>query len=212
MAQQIQHSKTEQNSMTISSNKALLQKLVAGDKLAITSYLSKFKERGIVKFEKVLDISMADRIPSLVVSEEGRSEVLIALTVSLKSLFSNFNLRVGLNEDQLVEIADLIIEQSYEDNLSIEDFLLFGQKFLVGDYGKIYDRMDIPTFFEFFEKYRQARHESMLNIREEQHVQFKSMGRGPNISNPIELNRDEDAKSTLELMQTYYDDARDEQK
>lgn len=180
-----------------------MQSLTEGNKLAITAYLSAFKERGAIKFEKVLDISMNDRIPTLVSKPEGRTEVLIALTVGLKSLFSNVNLRVGLNEDQLVEIADLIIEQSFEDNLAIEDFLLFGQKFLVGDYGKIYDRMDVPTFFEFFEKYRQARHESMINIREEQHAQFKSMGRGP-VSPGIELKRDEDPKSILDMMQTFY--------
>lgn len=176
-----------------------------GNKLAVSSYLAKFKERGAIKFEKVLDISMNDRIPEMVKTEEGREDVFVALVASLNSLFANVNLRVGLNEDQIIEIADLIIEQSHEDNLAIEDFLLFGQKFLVGDYGKIYDRMDVPTFFEFFEKYRQARHEGMANIREEQHAQFKSMGRGPAPRNPVDLKRDEDPKSILDMMQTYYD-------
>jgi hypothetical protein len=105
----------------------------------------------------------------------------------------------------MIEISDQIIEQSGEDNLALEDFLLFGQKFLVGEYGKIYDRMDVPTFFEFFEKYRQLRHEAILNVREEQHAQFKSMGEGPDLSARIELNRDEDPKSVLDLMQTYYE-------
>lgn len=148
---------------------------------------------------------MSDRIPELAKSEEGRAEVFIALLASIKSLFSNINLRVGLNEDQMIAIADQIIEESEEDNLALEDFLLFGQKFLIGEYGKIYDRMDVPTFFEFFEKYRQARHEAILNVREEQQAQFKSMGKGPSINPPIELKREEDARTVLELMQSYYD-------
>lgn len=178
--------------------------------MAVSSYLAKFKERGAIKFEKVLDISMNDRIPTLANTEAGREEVFIALVASLTSLFSNINLRVGLNEDQVIEIANLIIEQSHEDNLALEDFLLFGQKFLVGDYGKIYDRMDVPTFFEFFEKYRQARHEGILNIREEQQAQFKSMGRGPASRTFTDIKRDEDPKSILDMMQTYYENKNDE--
>lgn len=198
--------KTDLQLTKTSSSKNLLTKLTSGDKLGVSSHLSRFKERGLIKFEKVFEIDHADRIPALVNNENGRDEVLIALTASLKSLFSNFNLRVGLNEDQLIEIADLIIEQSFEDNLAIEDFLLFSQKFLVGDYGKIYDRMDVPTFFEFFEKYRQARHDAILNIREEQHAQFKAMGRDDRpVSNPVELDRDSDPKDILSLMQTFYD-------
>lgn len=167
-------------------------------------HLSKFKERGAIMFPKVFEISMQDRIPELVKNETGRYEVLIALTASMRSIFSNINLRVGLNEDQLIEIAEQIIDQSHEDNLSLEDFLLFGQKFLVGEYGKIYDRMDIPTFFEFFEKYRQDRYEAIRDIREQEHAQSKVSGRGPNLTLPFEINRDEDPASVLDLMQTLY--------
>jgi hypothetical protein len=139
-------------------------------------HLSKFKERGVVSFPMVLSIDSKDRIPALSKTEEGRFEVLTALTASIKSAFSNINLRVGLNEDQMIELADAIIDQSGEDNLSLEDVLLFLQKLLVGDAGKIYDRMDIPTFFELFESYRQDRHLATIQIREEQQVQYKSLG------------------------------------
>lgn len=165
-------------------------------------HLSKFKERGTIVFNKLFEISLDERIPALSKTEDGKYQVLIALTASLKSMFSNINLRVGLNEDQLIEIAELVIDQSHEDNFALEDFLLFGHKFLVGEYGKIYDRMDVPTFFEFFEKYRQVRHESILAIREEEHAQFKSMGRGP--SGTTELKRGEDPSAILSLMQTLY--------
>ena len=189
----------------INSSKNLLIALTKeGNKLAVSTYLSRFKERGAVKFEKVLDIPMSDRIPVLATTEDGREQVTISIVAALNAIFSNVNLRVGLNEDQVLEIADLIIEQSFEDNFAIEDLLLFGQKFLVGGYGKIYDRMDVPTFFEFFEKYRQGRHEAMLNIRDEQHAQFKSMGRGPSVGNEVRMNKDEDAASVLDLMQTLY--------
>ena len=167
-------------------------------------HLSKFKERNVIQFNKVFEISLDERLPVLTKTDEGRYEILIALTASLKSLFSNINLRVGLNEDQMIEIAELIIDQSHEDNLALEDVLLFLQKFLVGDYGKIYDRMDVPTFFEFFEKYRQARHESVLNLRYEQHSQCKVEGRGPATETKVEGDRDQDPQAILGLMQSFY--------
>ena len=36
--------------------------------------------------------------------------------------------------------------------------------------------MDMPTFFEMLEVYREQRHQAFVNAREEQHAQFKSMG------------------------------------
>jgi hypothetical protein len=191
------------------SSKNLLSLIQKGDKISINNHLAKFKERGIIHFPKVFEIELNERLPELSRTEQGRYEVLVAITASLKSLFSNINLRLGLNEDQLIEISNQIIEQSHADNLAIEDVLLFGQKFLIGEYGKIYDRMDVPTFFEFFEKYRQQRHEAILNIREEQHSQFKIMGRGKDTNSTIELKKDEDPQSILGLMQTFYDKEND---
>lgn len=178
----------------------MLQSLIVGNKIAVNLHLSTFKERGVVSFQKILAISSSDRIPALSRTQEGRGDILVALTASLKSAFSNINLRVGLNEDQLIELADAIIDQSSEDNLSLEDVLLFLQKLLVGDAGKIYDRMDIPTFFELFETYRQDRHEAILRIREEQQSQHKSFG---NPNRWSEAQDKEEEKSMGEAMKEY---------
>jgi len=168
--------------------------------MAVNAHLAAFKNRGIIAFDKILSIEAKDRIPALAATSEGRYEVLIALTASLKSAFNNINLRVGLNEDQMIDLADAIIDQSGEDNLALEDVLLFLQKLLTGEAGKIYDRMDIPTFFELFEKYRQDRHESMLRIREEQQVQYKSFGNPERWS---ETHDQEEENSMHEAMKQY---------
>lgn len=88
----------------------------------------------------------------------------------------NINLRVGLNEDQIAELSEQIIEQSGEDNLAVEDVLLFLRELITGKAGKIYDRMDIPTFFELFENYREKRHQAILNIRYEEQANHKVYG------------------------------------
>lgn len=149
-----------------------------GNKVAVNMYLTKFKERGVIVYDKILAIESKERIPAIILQENGRYEVLIAISAALKSAFNNMNLRYGVNEDQIIDLADRIIDQAHEDNLAIEDVLLFLQKLLVGECGKLYDRMDMPLFFEKFEAYRQERHSSLLNIRDEQHTQSKVMGRG----------------------------------
>lgn len=166
-------------------------------------HLDKFKHQGIVDFSKVLSISLSDRIPALTNSEEGRYAVLVALSAALNSAFKNMNLRIGFNEDQIIELAGMIIDQSHEDYLALEDVLLFLQKLLVGEFGKIYDRMDIPTFFEMFEKYRQNRYVSLKQIQEERHVQNKSYGSPERWS---DMNKDEERSAFHEAMKTYVKD------
>lgn len=187
--------------MTIqNSKKRLLESVKNGDKMAIELHLANFKERGVVSFKKVLSVDSSERIPALINTADGRYEVLIALTASIKSAMNNLNLRVGFNEDQIIDLSVAIMDQSFEDNLSIEDVLLFLQMLITGKTGKIYDRMDIPTFFERFEVYRQERHEALLDIREEQQIQHKSLG-------PIErfsdMTRDEEKNAFHEAMKGY---------
>lgn len=150
--------------------------MLNGNKTELNYYLAEFKQQGIVRFDKVLSISRDQRIPALTKSLEGRMQVSAAITASIKSAFDNINLRIGLTADQTVEIAEQIIDQSEEDYLSLEDVLLFLQQLITGKAGKIYDRMDVPTFFELFENYRQERHEQLVKIKNERHQNLKSKG------------------------------------
>lgn len=183
------------------SNENLLNALKKTDKAAVNKHLAKFKQLGVVAFDKVLAINSNERLPAMIKTEEGREEVQIALTAAIKSAFGNFNLRVGLNEDQMIDLAEAIMDQSHEDNLAMEDVLLFLHRLVVGQAGKIYDRMDIPTFFELFEGYRQERHEKILQIRDEEHAQYKTLGRGE----PRSVNTDgADAATLLSMMESLY--------
>jgi hypothetical protein len=166
----------QQSQQLTTYKKPIIDAILSKDRTEIYQHLANFKERGVVKFEKVLAIQKTERIPSLVQLPDGRTKVSAALSASIKSAFDNVNLRVGLTPDQMVEIAELIIDQSEEDNLALEDVLLFLQQLITGQAGKIYDRMDVPTFFELFETYRQKRHDELLRIREESHINLKAQG------------------------------------
>lgn len=193
--------------MTISSSKNLLNALQKGtQRTEISLYLRRFKERGIVAFDKVLAIPSDDRITSLVKDEKTRYALLIAITASLKSAFNSVNLSNGMNEDQILDLSDLIIFQSEQDNLSLEDVLLFLQRFVAGESGKLFNRLDIPTFFDLFEKYRQERHEKTLEIREEQHANFKALGRDHYTNSASNIDKNIDASTIQDLLKTIIDD------
>lgn len=163
-------------------------------------HLHAFKEHGMVKYDKTLQIPSKDRIPALTRSNEGYNFILTVLSARLKSTFENMNLKRPVNEDQLLNIAERIIDESHEDNLSVEDVLLFLQKLEVGKMGQIYDRMDMPTFFELFEHYRQDRYLALRYIQYELERNYKALGDNTRTSD----GRMENDANTHQVMASYY--------
>lgn len=182
----------------------MLNVLEKQDKIAIYNRLATFKDRGVVQYNKLLSLPQSERIAGLIHLPEGRKRVAAVLTASIGSAMSNLNLRIGLNEDQVVEIAVQIIDQAEEDYLSLEDVLLFLQQLITGQMGKIYDRMDIPTFFELFEVYRQDRHEALMRIRYEQQANHKALGPTERASEDITSEKDAHRSALNEHMKNMY--------
>jgi hypothetical protein len=158
-------------------------------------HLARFKEAGLIKFERTLQIPMAERIPALV-RDSGHLDVLTAIVASLKSALDNINLKRGLTEDQVIELAEVIIDQSHEDQLALEDILLFLSRLITGQAGTLYDRLDMPTFFELFESYREERYQALRHIRDEQHVNYKCLGDNTRLSHVVDA-ADEDYRQAL---------------
>lgn len=180
---------------------------MGGDRITISNYLAEFKENGVVSYNKVMQIPLSVRIPELIKKPNGRLNVLTALAASLKSAFGNINVKYGFNEEQIVELADKIIDTSHEDNLAIEDVLLFLGKLLMGEYGKIDYKFDLPYFFEMFENYRQERHETILRYREEQLGQFRAIEINGTLNN-IKRDKNIDSETMQDLLKTAYSDGK----
>lgn len=168
--------------------------------MAIATHLQAFKERGIIKHDRILRIPSRERIPALTASDEGYNHILTVLCARLKVTFDNMNLKRGMNEDQIITLAEEIISESHEDNLSLEDVLLFLQQLITGKAGKILDRMDIPLFFELFEGYRQERYLALRYIQYEVERNYKSMGDQTRTSD----GRAENDANTRQVMSEYY--------
>lgn len=192
-----------------SSKKNCLSVLESGDRMQVSLYISDFKERGVVMFNQVLAVPSSDRIPQLATTKEGKTRLLIAISASLKSALKNINLRVGLNEDQIITLAEQIINTSFEDNLGLEDVLLFLEGLITGAYGKIYDRLDSPTFFELFEVYRQQRHEALMNFRYEKQVNHRSLGPAERTSEDTATEREAHRIALGEHLKHIYKDTPD---
>ena len=97
------------------------------------------------------------------------------VTAGITLAMEAMNLSRPMNAAQIMDLADAVIESAGEDNLSLEDVMIFMQKMTRGEYGPLYESMDIPKFMDKFETYRQDRHESYVRMREEMDAQFKAL-------------------------------------
>jgi len=137
--------------------------------------LRQFKnDDGNANFPALLSVPSEFRLASMARENYEDTNMLIigALTVALE----NINVKRGLNEFQILNLSELIIEESSQDNLSLEDVLLFLQQLVVGKFEMSYESMDIPKFMKMFEQYREERHQNLVNYRMEKHAQYSVSG------------------------------------
>lgn len=151
--------------------------MVKSDKMGIMTALKQYKNnRGEVNYDVVLSIPKSNRLPQM--AEKDFVSIVGLLSAALTLAFESLNLKRPMTDVQVVDLAETILESSTEDYLSMEDVMLFLQKFVRGEYGSMYESMDIPKFMQAFEIYRQRRHEAYLQIQENRHIAYKGIGGG----------------------------------
>lgn len=162
-----------------------------GSKGEVFNELCRFKEKGEALPLKVIElVPVNERLPALA-KMYGNNKIAGILSLSITSALNNFNLRVAMTPDQIANLSYAILDEAEQDQLAIQDVLLFLDGMVKYKYGKVYDRMDMPTFFEMLEKYREERHLAFMNGKDEAHAQFKAMGDSNRTSQDIdkEANR-----------------------
>ena len=175
-----------------------------GDKMGLSVAIKAYKyPNGAVNFNQLLKIPSTDRIPALI-QKEGLEKVHKLMGAAIQLALESLNLSQGLTPNQVFDLVDNIIDSSTEDYLGIEDVVLFLQKLVRGEAGKLYKHIDVASFMEMFEKYRQERHLEYIRTKEEQHVQYKISGR--NVPRgTIEKDKDIDPETFFDLLQTYHE-------
>lgn len=149
--------------------------LEQGNKQEINIILKSFKnENGSVNFPALLQIPSTERLFSLAKKDykKAASFVIVGITLAMETM----NLNRPMSPNQIIDLVDAILESCEEDNLALEDLMLFLQKLTRGDFGVLYESMDIPKFMEKFEIYREQRFQSLNSIREEEHAQNSGLG------------------------------------
>jgi len=151
--------------------------LLVDDRPTINLCLRQHKtQQGAVNFKSVLSVPREQRIEFL--AQQDFKQVAMIITATLTVAFESMNLKRGMNANQILDLTEAIIDGSSEDKIALEDLALFLQKLVRGEYGAMYESMDIPKFMDTFEIYREERHQQLHKIRYEQEQNLKSMGAG----------------------------------
>lgn len=140
----------------------------------VNNAIQEFKlPTGDTNFRAILSIPTGERIPAMAAHDPMGMDMIV--TAGLTMALEGMNLSRPMNEAQVMDLSITIIDTAGEDNLALEDLMIFLQKLVRGHYGSNYESMDIPKFMSKFEEYRQERHEALMRMREEQHAQHKAL-------------------------------------
>jgi len=176
-----------------SYTKHILNSLAKGDSGGLYNEMCRYKEKGEALPLKVIElVPVSERLPALT-KAYGAEKISGILSIAITKALNNFNLRVGMNAEQIMQLSYSLIDEAEQDQLAIQDILLFLDGMVKYKYGKVYDRMDMPTFFEMLEKYRDERHLAFMNGKEEAHAQFKAMGVSNRTSQDIDKENNRNA-------------------
>ena len=166
--------KQEQN-LGVAYKPNLKNALQVGDKVAITNSLRAFKgEQGALNYPAIFSIPTDQRLAKM--SENDFPGTLAIVTAGVTLAMESLNLKFPMNALQIVDLAEAIIDTAGEDNLSLEDLMLFLQNLTRGKYNPLYESMDVPKFMGKFEIYREERHQAMVEYRENKHLAYKALG------------------------------------
>lgn len=170
--------------------------LAKGTKGQVHNEMCRYKSKwGPLPLEVIKNVPVSERLPALA-KMYGVDKMSIILGNYITKTLANFNLRVGMNAEQVFDLSVSLIESAEEDQLAIQDILLFLDGMVKYKYGKVYDRMDMPTFYEMLEVYREQRHQALMGVNDELQVNYKAAGDTNRLSNDVEKDKN---RSAMEL-------------
>jgi hypothetical protein len=178
--------------------------LQQGNREQIPLILKQYKTKtGAENFPALFSIPVDQRLSKM--AENDYSEAISLVTGAITMAMEMLNLKTPMNPLQIVDLSDAIIDTAGEDNLSLEDVVLFLQNLTRGKYNPLYESLDVAKFMEKFEIYRQERHEAVLALRENQHLEYKGLG-DPTRSIKPETDFDEHLQSYTSKLQEKNDE------
>ncbi|MCU7548215.1 hypothetical protein OCK74_03775 [Chitinophagaceae bacterium LB-8] len=136
-----------------------------------------YSKDGEVNFPLLLSIPLQDRIPALV-QEFGVKRMYHLLLMIVKAF--TFSLPIPktkkLNDTRMSVCACDLILTAQEDQLSLEDIILFFERAKAGKYGSIKSLISHYQVMTLLDKYRAERHEAFMKIKDEKDAALKTLG------------------------------------
>lgn len=168
------------------------------DKVGLNLELRKFKkEGGGTNYPALFSIPKEQRIAAMAKKDLGGT--IKQITVALTLAFETMNLTRPMQPFQILDLAEMIVDEADSDNLAFEDLMIFLQRLTRGEWPGFFEGMDIPKFMERFGIYRDERWAAGVKIRDEKHEEYKALGD----SNHHERYNPRDTSSFGEMMQHY---------
>lgn len=140
----------------------------------ITSILKQYKEpTGLIKFEEVMKVPLSDRLPMLVEKNYMKATALVVAAITMA--FEKMSMKKKVDGVLINNITDEVIDTCGEDNIGLEDLMLFLQGLVRGKYGNN-DDMTVAKFMNLFEIYREERYRAIIAYREQECANLDALG------------------------------------
>lgn len=149
-----------------------------------------YQKDNVVRYDALLAIPFEDRIPGLI-QKFGNKTMHKLLVMILREFIATlgFPRYKQPTDTQVSVLACEIMLSSYEDYLGLEDVILFLQRAKAGHYGAIKTLINTTAIMQLLERYRQARHQAYLKLKEQREAELKQSGPMVRIApEPTQLN------------------------
>ncbi|HEV7330898.1 MAG TPA: DUF6633 family protein [Flavisolibacter sp.] len=155
--------------------------------------MKQFVQEKEINFEGLLSIPLTERIPGLI-NDYGLKRAHRLIKMVLQEFCYSIPLpkSAKLSDTKIAACACDLILAAYEDQLSLEDLIVFFERAKEGAYGKFKGTLTHFSIMQKLEQYRMERSATYHQLKEEQEAQLKKMNEIPRIG---------DTKSIGEILQ-----------
>lgn len=144
--------------------------------------MKQFVLDGKINYEGLLSIPLTERIPGLI-KEYGLKRAHRLIKMVLQEFCYSIPLpkSAKLSDTKIAACACDLILAAYEDQLSLEDLIVFFEQAKKGQYGKFKGTLTHFSIMQKLEQYRLDRSATYYRLREAQEAELKKMNALPRI-------------------------------
>jgi hypothetical protein len=144
--------------------------------------MKQFVQEKKINFEGLLSIPLTERIPGLI-NDYGLKRAHRLMKMVLQEFCYSIPLpkSAKLSDTKIAACACDLILAAYEDQLSLEDLIVFFERAKEGAWGKFKGTLTHFSIMQKLEQFRMERSAAYHKLREEQEAQLKKMSVIPRI-------------------------------